>query len=47
MAMRKGGMGALGGLLRHRLHGRKAQRHRGRPAAEWVKAPELWGRILP
>ena len=43
IALRKGGMGDPGGLLRHRLHGIKAQRHAGRPSAEWVKAPEISG----
>src|SRR5678815_4931458 len=39
--MRKGGMGDLGGFLRHRLHGIRTQRHEGRPSAEWVKAPAI------
>ena len=46
IAMRKGGLGDLGGLLRHRLHGIRAQRHEGRPSAEWVKAPAISGAVL-
>jgi hypothetical protein len=41
IAMRKGGMGDLGGFLRHRLDGLRTQRHAGRPSAEWVKAPAI------
>ena len=39
-------MGDLGGLLRHRFHGIKAQRQRDVLPAEWVKVPAISGAVL-